>query len=132
MGKLTRIVTTLPQNKFAAFVAASDAILPAIMLKGAGGNTSLLNVAPKAHRRMWDLYDEGKIQEALEIHRIICHADGIKLKLGGPAFLKAIVAKEFGYGNNVIRGPLKASSVDLLEPTDAEVFRELISLEKSL
>ncbi|KAL0957064.1 hypothetical protein HGRIS_003163 [Hohenbuehelia grisea] len=133
LGKLTRIVNTLPQSKFAAFVAASDALLPAIMVKGAGGNTSLLNVAPKAHRRMWDLYDKGSVPEAREIHRLLSHADWIKNKYGGPAFLKAVVAKEFGYGSTVIRGPLKAVSADPdLQADEVKHLQQLISLEKSL
>lgn len=103
------------------------------MLKGAGGNTALLNIAPKVHRRMLSLYEAGQVHEALDIHRILAHCDNVSRKLGGPAFLKAIVLKEFGYGGAVIRGPLLGvPSVDELRSEDAELMNELINLEKSL
>ncbi|ETW75717.1 hypothetical protein HETIRDRAFT_412119 [Heterobasidion irregulare TC 32-1] len=133
LAKLTRIVTTLPQSQFSVFTATSDTLLPALMLKAAGGNTALLNIAPKVHCRMLSLYESGKVDEALDIHRILAHCDNVSRKLGGPAFLKAIVSKKFGYGDAVIRGPLLGvPSVDELRDEDAELMDELINLEKSL
>ncbi|KAA1467679.1 aldolase [Dentipellis sp. KUC8613] len=132
LGKLTRLVTTHPAQEFATLVGRSDAFLPALVLESTGGIMALVNIAPKAHRRLWDLYQEGRMDEARDIQRLLSHCDAITGKLGGIGFLKAIISKEFGYGGLTVRAPLLPSSVDKLSGRDAELMKELIDLEKSL
>ncbi|THH14116.1 hypothetical protein EW146_g6181 [Bondarzewia mesenterica] len=132
LGKLTRLVTTYPTSEFATFIGRSDSFLPAIAMKSAGGIMALVNIVPKAHRRLWDLWDEGKADEAREIQRLLSHCDAIVSKLGGIGFIKAIVSREFGYGKLKVRGPLAESSMEKLSGRDAELMAELLELEKSL
>lgn len=134
LGKLTRLCTTptLPPSSFATFIGRSDSFLPAIALKSAGGIMALVNIAPKMHRHLWDLWDAGKYDEARDVQRLLSHGDAIASKCGGIGFIKAYVSKEFGYGTGTVRGPLVASSVDRLQGRDKELMDELIALEKSL
>ncbi|EIM91424.1 aldolase [Stereum hirsutum FP-91666 SS1] len=134
LGKLTRLCTTpsLPPSQFATFIGRSDSFLPAVALKSAGGIMALVNVAPKAHRRLLDLWEVGRYDEARDVQRLLSHGDSIAAKCGGIGFIKALVSKEFGYGNGTVRGPLVASSVDKLQGRDKELMDELIALEKSL
>lgn len=93
---------------------------------------ALVNVVPKAHRKLWDLWDSGKLDEARDIQRLLSHGDAICSKSGGIGFIKAYVSSEFGYGTRAVRGPLVASSVEKLQGFDKELMDELITLEKSL
>lgn len=132
LGKLTRLVTTYPTSEFATFIGRSDSFLPSIAMKSAGGIMALVNIAPKAHRRLWDLWDAGKVDEARDIQRVLSHCDGIVSRLGGIGFLKAFISHHFGYGGLTVRGPLAASSVDRLTGRDGDYMEELIQLEKGL
>lgn len=93
---------------------------------------ALVNIAPKAHRHLLDLWETGKHDEARDVQRLLSHGDSIAAKCGGIGFIKALVAKAFGYGTGTVRGPLVASSVDKLQGRDKELMDELITLEKSL
>ncbi|KAH9063966.1 aldolase [Lactarius vividus] len=132
LGKLTRLNTSLPADSFAAFIGRSDCFLPALVVSGAGGIMALVNVAPRVHRALWDVWHAGRMDEARNIQRILAHGDTIASKYGGIGFIKALIAHEFGYGGPNVRGPLATASVDKLSVADAEKLKELITFEKSL
>ncbi|TFY81902.1 hypothetical protein EWM64_g2107 [Hericium alpestre] len=132
LGKLTRLVTTHPAQEFITFIGRSDTFLPALVMNGGGGIMALVNIAPKAHRHLWDLWNKGDIDGARDVQRLLSHGDAISSKLGGIGFLKALVSKEFGYGGPTVRAPLAPASLDKLSGRDAELIKELIDLEKSL
>ncbi|KAI0067345.1 aldolase [Artomyces pyxidatus] len=130
LGKLTRLVNTLPAAHFATFIGRSDSFLPAVVMQGAGGIMALVNVAPKTHRRLWDAWRAGSVEEARDIQRMLSSCDAIVSKYGGIGFLKALVSKEFGYGGKTVRGPLAPSSVDGMSVKDTEMMEELLRYEK--
>ncbi|KAI0267650.1 aldolase [Gloeopeniophorella convolvens] len=132
LGKLTRLVTSLPSDSFATFIGRSDSFLPAIAMCGAGGIMALVNVAPRAHRALWDAWHAGRAKEARSIQRMLAHCDSISSRYGGIGFLKSLISREFGYGGSTVRGPLAVASVDKLSSVDAALLKELVDFEKSL
>lgn len=134
LGKLTRLCTTpsLPPSEFATFIGRSDSFLPAVALKSAGGIMAFVNVAPKMHKHLVELWEAGKYDEARDVQRLLSHGDAIMSKCGGIGFIKAYVSKEFGYGTGVVRGPLVASSYEKLQGWDKQLMDEVMALEKSL
>jgi len=132
MGKLTRLVTSFPPDSFAPFIGRSDSFLPALAVGGPGGIMVLANVAPLAHRALWDAWHDGRTSDARNVQRMLAHCDAIVSKYGGIGFTKALVAREFGYGGATVRGPLATTSVDQLSSTDEALLDELMALERSL
>jgi len=132
LGKLTRLVTSLPQESFAAFIGRSDGFLPALAVGGPGGIMALANVVPRAHRALLDAWHAGRIDEARNIQRMLAHGDAIASKYGGIGFIKALIAQNFGYGGPTVRGPLMAGSVDKLSSADAALLEEILIFEASL
>jgi 4-hydroxy-2-oxoglutarate aldolase len=131
LGKLTRL-TSLPPDSFAPFIGRSDSFLPALAVGGPGGIMALVNVAPRAHRALWDAWHDGRADDARNIQRMLAHGDAIVSKYGGISFLKALVAREYGYGGATVRGPLGTTSVNQLSSTDADILDELMAFERSL
>lgn len=91
---------------------------------------ALANLAPRAHRALWDAWHDGRADAARDIQRLLAHGDAIISKNGGIGFIKALIAHEFGYGGPTVRGPLETASVDRLSTADAALLRELIAFEK--
>jgi 4-hydroxy-2-oxoglutarate aldolase len=132
LGKLTRLVASLSPLVFSPFIGRSDSFLPALAVNCPGGIMALANVAPRAHRALWDAWHEGRTKDARDIQYMLAHCDAILSKYGGVSFTKALVAREFGYGGAVVRGPLVTTSVDRLSSTDATVLNKLLAFERSL
>ncbi|KAH9995827.1 aldolase [Russula vinacea] len=128
---LTRL-TSLPPDSFAPFIGRSDSFLPALAVGGPGGIMALVNVAPRAHRALWDAWHDGRADDARNIQRMLAHGDAIVSKYGGISFLKALVAREYGYGGATVRGPLGTTSVNQLSSTDADILDDLMAFERSL
>jgi 4-hydroxy-2-oxoglutarate aldolase len=132
LGKLTRLVTSLSPGSFAPFIGRSDCFLPALVVCCPGGIMALANVAPRAHRALWDAWHDGRVDDARDIQRMLAHGDAVVSKYGGISFTKALVAREYGYGRATVRGPLTTTSVDQLSSTDADILDELIAFERSM
>lgn len=93
---------------------------------------ALVNIAPKAHAQVFQLWKEGKIKEAMKIQELFVHADWAVGKIGGIAGLKAFVSKSFGYGSSLVRSPLLVASDEKISGAHTACLRELVELEKSL
>ncbi|KAI0783607.1 dihydrodipicolinate synthetase [Abortiporus biennis] len=131
IGKLTRLTSSLSPSEFATFPGKSDVFLQGLVSNSAGIIGALPNVAPKAHVKLYNLWKEGKLDEAAKLQSLLSHADWQLGRLGSIGGIKAIVSKHWGYGDPHVRGPL--APVDI-EQTSAAIdkLEELIALEKSL
>ena len=63
IGKLHRLTSTFPsssetQKEFIVFPGASDVMIPALLVGGAGVIGASVNAFPKVHRRLYDLWKE--------------------------------------------------------------------------
>jgi 2-keto-3-deoxy-L-rhamnonate aldolase len=77
VGKITRLAAEFPASEFAVFGGQSDFLIAGLAVGSAGTISGFGNVAPKTIRRIYDLYTQGKTDEALKLHRIAAHAEVI-------------------------------------------------------
>jgi 4-hydroxy-2-oxoglutarate aldolase len=134
VGKLHRLASSFPPSSFAVFPGTAAVLLPGLLCGGAGGIMALPNVVPRVHVRLLRLWEEGKMQEATALQAKLAHADWAVGKIGGVGGIKAIVAREWGYGAPWVRSPLApgdATKLDADDPGNA-ALRELIAMEKGL
>ncbi|KAL1994480.1 hypothetical protein VTN49DRAFT_1950 [Thermomyces lanuginosus] len=69
VAKITRLAAEFPSTRFATFAGQSDFLIGALASGAAGTIAGFANVFPKTIVRIYDLYVQGKIQEAGELHR---------------------------------------------------------------
>lgn len=133
IGKIHRVTSRFPSSEFAVYAGRTDAYLHGLLSGSAGTIAALVNLLPKLHGQLYQLYQEGKIKEAMELQGKLGHGDWAASKVGGIGGIKAVISKNFGYGQNFVRSPLKA--VDLQGLQSNKYYRtleELIALEKAL
>lgn len=70
VGKITRLAAEFDKSEFAVFGGQADFLLAGLAVGSAGTITGFGNVAPKTIRRIYDLYKQGKTDEALKLHRV--------------------------------------------------------------
>jgi len=133
VGKLTRLAgAPALRGNFAPFIGRSDSFLPALVMGGAGCIAALVNIAPRAHRALWEHYEAGRLDDARRIQLVLSNGDGLLGKYGGIGFIKAVISDNFGYGDAAVRGPLAPGTLDKMIQEDITILEELIDLEKSL
>lgn len=69
VAKITRLAAELPAEEFATFGGQSDFLIGGLASGSAGTIAGFANVFPRTIVRIYDLYKEGKFQEALELHK---------------------------------------------------------------
>jgi 4-hydroxy-2-oxoglutarate aldolase len=141
VGKLTRLSTVYGTDtpgakqygEFATFPGKSDVLLPGLLMKSHGLIGALVNLAPKAHVKVVELFDKGDLAEAVRLQQILSQADAAASAIGGIGGLKACCAEYFGYGEGNVRGPLMNVSKDkVVQGAAADLVRRCVDLEKSL
>ncbi|KAL1869963.1 hypothetical protein Daus18300_005424 [Diaporthe australafricana] len=89
VAKITRLAAALP--KFATFGGQSDFIIGGLSSGSVGCIAAFANVFPKTIARIYDLYREGKYDEALRIHQTAALAEQqIKDGIGATKYAAAI------------------------------------------
>ncbi|OCH93025.1 hypothetical protein OBBRIDRAFT_832927 [Obba rivulosa] len=66
------------------------------------------NIAPKAHKELYRLYKEGKMEDAARIQALLGHADWGLKKMGSIGGIEVARSKYFDYGMSIVRGSLSA------------------------
>ncbi|KAL1835833.1 hypothetical protein VTJ49DRAFT_6023 [Mycothermus thermophilus] len=135
-GKLTRVAlvarakTPWDQGSgYMAFGGMCDFTVQTLASGGSGIIAGGANVMPKVCARVWNLYVEGKREEAAALQRTLSKCDWVLTK-SAIAGTKQAIQSYFGYGGHP-RRPLKrldAASVAAIE----EGIREVMEIEKSL
>ena len=77
VGKITRLSGVFKPEEFAVFGGQSDFLLGGLIAGSAGCIAAFANVAPKTIVRVYDLYKEGKVEEALKLHQAAALAEGV-------------------------------------------------------
>jgi 4-hydroxy-2-oxoglutarate aldolase len=75
VGKITRLAASLPPSEFATFGGQSDFLIGGLAVGSAGCIAAFANVFPKSLARIYTLYKEGKVDEALKLHRVAALAE---------------------------------------------------------
>ena len=69
VAKITRLAAELPPEKFATFGGQSDFLIGGLAAGSMGTIAGFANVFPKTIVHIYTLYQEGKIQQAMELHK---------------------------------------------------------------
>ncbi|PPQ65288.1 hypothetical protein CVT26_000248 [Gymnopilus dilepis] len=133
IGKLHRLASTFSPSEFAVFAGRSDTFWHGLNAGGAGTIAALVNVVPKLHGQLYKLFLEGNAKEAMALQGKLGHGDWAASKIGGIGGIKAVISKNFGYGQPHVRAPLKAVDVESLENHKYyQALADLIAMEKEL
>lgn len=133
-GKLNRVASTVSASRsrstpFICFGGSGDFTLPTLVAGGSGIIGGIGNIAPKTSVRVYDLYQQGKVEEAQRVQAVLSRADWAAIK-GGVVAIKAAMQSHCGYGG-FARRPLPRPTQEK-HAEFVEQFRELIELERAL
>ncbi|KAF2456813.1 hypothetical protein BDY21DRAFT_286860 [Lineolata rhizophorae] len=135
-GKLTRVAlatnatTTKSEGSgYMAFGGMADFTMQTAASGGSGIIAGGANVIPKTCVRVWDLWAEGKYNEAMEMQKTLSKGDWVLTKAAIPG-TKSAIQSYYGYGGYP-RRPLKRLSKEQAVAIK-EGVREVMELEMSL
>jgi len=135
-GKLNRIANAVNAATAAdvgsgwmCMGGSADFTLQTMIAGGSGVITGLGNVVPKACVRVYDLYAEGKVEEAQKLQAIVARGDWGVIA-GGITGTKSALQTYFGYGGYPRRPLPKPSKEDVARYETA--LKEVVELENSL
>ncbi|KAF5131018.1 L-threo-3-deoxy-hexylosonate aldolase [Metarhizium anisopliae] len=135
-GKLTRVAlgtnarTPFQEGSgYMAFGGMCDFTLQTLASGGSGIIAGGANVMPKVCARVWNLYADGKKDEAQALQKILSRGDW-PLTKAAIAGTKQAIQMHFGYGGYP-RRPLKRLDEARLKAIE-EGIREVMEIEKSL
>ncbi|KAK3647681.1 hypothetical protein LTR56_007910 [Elasticomyces elasticus] len=77
VGKITRLAAEFNNSEFAIFGGQSDFLIGGMAVGSAGCIAAFANVFPKSIKRIYDLYKEGKHEDAMKIHRVAALAESL-------------------------------------------------------
>jgi len=132
IGKLHRLTTTNPITSFAVFAGQSQWVLPGLFCGSAGVIAATVNLFPKIHIRLYRLWKDGKVDEAMKIQEELGHTDWAVIKVGGVTGLKRSVSEFFGYGSPDVRGPLSPVLAEKLIGKEGDQLRKMLEFENSI
>jgi L-threo-3-deoxy-hexylosonate aldolase len=135
-GKLTRVaLATNAKTPFQegsgymAFGGMCDFTVQTLVSGGSGIIAGGANVMPKVCVKVWNLYSEGKIQEAIELQKVLSKGDW-PLTKAAIAGTKQAIQSYYGYGGHP-RQPLKRLEKAKVSAI-ADAIAEVMEVEKSL
>lgn len=108
---------------------SADFTLQTMIAGGSGIITGLGNIVPKACVKVFDLYAQGKVEEAQKIQAIVARGDWGVIA-GGVTGTKSALQSYFGYGGYA-RRPLPKPSPEDVAKYEA-MLKEVVELEKTL
>jgi 4-hydroxy-2-oxoglutarate aldolase len=132
IGKLHRLTTRNPTSSFAVFAGQSQWVLPGLFCGSAGVIAATVNLFPKLHARLYTLWRNGQVDEAMKIQEQLGHTDWAVTKIGGVTGLKRAVTEFFGYGSPDVRGPLSTAAPEKLAGKEGEQLRRMLEWEMTL
>lgn len=135
-GKLTRVALATdaktPSSEgsgYMAFGGMCDFTVQTLVGGGSGIIAGGANVVPKVCARVWNLYAEGKKEEAIELQKKLSKGDWFLTKAAVPG-TKSAIESYYGYGGYG-RAPLKPLPKDKVEFVKQGIA-EIMAIENSL
>lgn len=135
-GKLTRVALATDAKTpwsdgsgYMAFGGMCDFTVQTLASCGSGIIAGGANVMPKVCVRVWNLYAEGKKEEAIALQRILSKGDWVLTK-ASIAGTKQAIQSYFGYGGHP-RRPLQRLDKARVQAIE-EGVREVMEIEKTL
>jgi len=135
-GKLTRVAAATDAcsvkgtgSGWMAFGGIADFTLQTAASGGSGIIAGGANVLPKLCVKVWNLWAEGKFEEAMQMQKVLSKGDWVLTKAAIPG-TKAAIEMEYGYGG-FPRRPLQRLAEEKRQQIK-EGIAEAMKLEKSL
>jgi len=75
VGKITRLAAVFKPSEFAIFGGQSDFLIAGLSVGSSGCIAAFANVFPKSIARIYTMYKDGKVDEALQLHRVAALAE---------------------------------------------------------
>ena len=75
VGKIVRLASEYKEAQFGVFGGSSDYLIPTLIGGGIGCVTGIGNIYPKCVSHLYQLYLDGKINEAVEMQKLIANAE---------------------------------------------------------
>ncbi|KAF8585917.1 aldolase [Ramaria rubella] len=132
IGKLHRLTIANPATSFAVFAGQSQWVLPGLFCGSAGVIAATVNLFPKLHVKLYRLWKEGRVDEAMKIQEELGLTDWAVIKIGGVTGLKYAVSQFFGYGSPQVRGPLTAAAPEKLSGKEGTQLNRMLEWEKAI
>ncbi|KAI0530375.1 hypothetical protein GGR58DRAFT_236212 [Xylaria digitata] len=137
VAKITRLAAEFPPDRFAIYAGQADFMIGGMASGSSGTISGFANVFPKTIVRIYELYQAGKIAEAMDLHR--------KAALAEQPCKAGIAAVKYATALNSARIAGIEGALDklrprrpYLEPSDAEkrgietMIASLVDIESSL
>ncbi|KAI1870419.1 uncharacterized protein JN550_005347 [Neoarthrinium moseri] len=137
VAKITRLSAELPSDQFSIYAGQSDFIIGGLASGGSGTIAGFANVFPRTIVQIYNLYTQGKIVEALELHRKAALAEQ-PCKAGIAAVKYAVsirTAKEAGIDNAGAKLKPRHPYIEVSDAAKAEIEKltaPLVDIEASL
>ncbi|KAI9170740.1 putative 4-hydroxy-2-oxoglutarate aldolase [Paramyrothecium foliicola] len=137
VAKITRLAAEFPAERFATFGGQSDFLIGGLSVGSAGTIAGFANVFPKVVSRIYNLYKNGDLKEALELHQKAALAEqACKAGISHVKYAAAVnTAKKAGIEGAVDkmapRKPYQPLSQATKESVDA-TLAELVAIEDAL
>ncbi|KAI9838031.1 MAG: hypothetical protein M1819_006185 [Sarea resinae] len=135
-GKLTRVALAMdavtPKRRgsgYMAFGGMADFTVQTLVSGGSGIIAGGANVMPKTIVKVWSLWNEGKLEEAMELQKLVSKGDWVLTKTAIPG-TKSAIEQYFGYGGYP-RRPLQRLPEDKTKALGANIA-DIMKYEKSL
>lgn len=130
VAKITRLSAELPADQFSTYGGQSDFLIGGLASGAAGTIAGFANVFPKTIVKIFDLYQEGRMKEAMALHQKAALAEqGCKAGIATVKYAVAqVTAKAAGIDASLAKEQLKPRR-PYQEPSDQEkrVIDELIA-----
>jgi len=137
VAKVTRLAAVLPKDKFAVFGGQADFLVGGLSSGSSGCIAAFANVSPKTIVRTYNLYQEGKRDEALDLHQKAAFAEQpTKGGIGPTKYAAAIHSAKYAGIRDAV-GKLKPRK-PYVEPTNEvkervkSTMAEVARIEESL
>jgi len=137
VAKITRLAAVLPKERFAIFGGQSDFLIGGLASGSSGCIAAFGNVFPKTIARIYNLWEEGRTKEALELHQKAALAEQpCKGGIAPTKYAAAIHSARYAGIKNAV-SYLKPRR-PYIEPTDAikekvkSMMTEVAAIEESL
>lgn len=139
VAKITRLSAELPADRFTVYGGQSDFLIGGLA-SGAGGTIAgFANVFPKTIVKIYDLYQESRLKEAMELHQKAALAEqGCKAGIATVKYaVSQVTVKAAGIDSELAKEQLKPRR-PYKEPSDKEkrniesLIEPLLSIESAL
>lgn len=137
VGKITRLASTFAPTEFAVYGGQSDFLIGGLSVGSAGCIAAFANIFPKTISKIYDLYKQGKTDEALKLHQIAAVAESFsKAGIANTKYAVSLTsAKNAGIegaeGKLSPRRPYEPPTEAVKKDIQGKIV-EMVSIEESL